>query len=216
MFELIKSIPRVENDLEFHLSLSQLSTFLTCGFQYAHRYVWNTPMESRTVDEILEYAIQRAAEAFHFNQMKTGEPFPFGELQKVFEFSLRQEYERNEARLISEEDGETYEAIRNRGIELLWLIRAAKVSHNIIDVEYPFAVGIPDLVYGGVLPIRLAGVMGLIERDQNGNYRACQVKVVPRVGPDTRFGLCAGIIDYVLRFDSVEAEPQWSTGSSPF
>lgn len=199
MFELIKSIPRVENDLEFHLSLSQLSTFLNCGFQYAHRYVWNTPMESRTVDEILEYAIQRAAEAFHFNQMKTGEPFPFGELQKVFESSLRQECERNET-LLTDEDSETYEAIRNRGIELLWLIRAAKVSHNIIDVEYPFAVEIPDLVHGGVLPIRLAGVMGLIERDQNGNYRACQIKIVPRLSPNTvpDYTLESSVLSYAL------------------
>ena len=111
MFELIKSIPRVENDLEFHLSLSQLTTFLNCGFQYAHRYVWNTPVESITMNEILDYAIQRALESFYFNVMKTGEPLPFGELQKAFESSLRQEYEANEG-LLTEEDDETYEPIQ--------------------------------------------------------------------------------------------------------
>lgn len=165
--ELIKTTPRGEMDVELHISYSQLNTFLTCSFKYAHRYVWGTPPESRPAALLLGLATHRAVETYYRQFQDAGEIIAAEQMATVFLESIQHELEASKVELIFK-NGEDLESLRNQGVGLIRLFHAKVEPRRIVAVEYPFSVSVPDLDGAGSLPVKLVGVFDLIEADQDG------------------------------------------------
>ncbi|MBF0527743.1 MAG: PD-(D/E)XK nuclease family protein [Deltaproteobacteria bacterium] len=163
--ENLKPVNREELAGQLHLSYSQLNAYLICPAKYAHQYVWGTPMETKPAALVLGSAIHKAAEAYYLKLKETGEVLALEQVVSVFEEVLRHEMESSGVEW-SFKNGNSFEALRKQGAELLRLFHAEVSPQQIMAVEFPFIVSVPDLSQPGEkLPVKLAGFLDLIESD---------------------------------------------------
>jgi len=174
--KLVKPQSRKQIQAELHISYSQLNTYLICPMKYAHSYVYGTPWETKPSALAFGSAIHKSAEHFHTNLKDTGEIVPVEDMIDVFTGRLDQEFQTSEMEW-SFKNGEDFEALRKQGIELVKLFHAEAAPQRIMAVEFPFSITIPDVISGeGDIPVKLAGVMDLVESDQDGVYCVVELK----------------------------------------
>lgn len=90
--------------LQTHISYSQITTFLMCPMLYAHRYLYKTEQESRSVNMILGSAIHKVAEVFYRSIQESANKPQEWALVAQFEAAFSHELERSEVPL-SLQDG---------------------------------------------------------------------------------------------------------------
>ena len=172
---LVKPSPREEIQNHLHISHSQISTYLICPAKYGHQYVYGTPSETKPAALPFGSAMHKAVENYYRITQETGEVIPVENLITVFNTCLDTEIEKSDVPW-SFKNGDTFETLRNMGADLLKLFHAEAAPQNIFAVELPFTVPVPDLTNGGDLPVMLAGVMDLVESDQNGVHCVVELK----------------------------------------
>lgn len=174
--ELVKTRTREQFQEELYISYSQLNTYLICPMKYAHNYVYGTPWETKPAALAFGSAIHKAAEHFYSMLKDTGEIVPAEDIIDVFTQVLDQEFQNSEVKW-SFKKGDDFDAIRKQGIELAKLFHTEAAPQKIMAVELPFFITIPDVINGqGNLPVKLAGVMDLVESDQDGVYCVVELK----------------------------------------
>ena len=168
--------PRGEMEGQLHFSYSQLSTYLICPAKYGHQYVFGTPPETKPVALPFGKAIHKAAEAYYRTLKDTGEIMPVDQIIATFEMVFDNDIKSAEVELTLKE-GETLEALREQGAQLLTLFHNEIRPQKIAGVEVPFSVSVPDILNGGgELPIKLVGYYDLVERDEQGTYLIAELK----------------------------------------
>ena len=182
---LVKPSHREELQNQLHVSHSQLSTYLICPAKYGHQYVYGTPSETKPAALPFGSAIHKAVENFYRIIQETGEVNPVENLITVFNACLDTEIEKSDVPW-SFKNGDSFETFRKLGADLLRLFHAEAVPQNIVAVELPFTVPVPDLTNGGELPVMLAGVMDLVESDQNGVHCVVELKTSAQRFTDTK------------------------------
>ncbi len=207
--ELIKTTPRGDMDVELHISYSQLNTFLTCSFKYAHRYVWGTKPETKPMALVFGRAIHRAVEEYYLHLKQHGTVMPLEQMVAVFDDTFKAEHDLTEEELTFKK-GESYASLRDKGIELVMIFYDHIHPQTIVDVEYPFGVSVPDLVGGGWLPIRLVGVFDLIESDAAGNNLVGELKTSAQKYSNQHldFDLQATVYSYAMTQMKLALKPQ--------
>jgi len=159
-----------------HFSYSQLSTYLICPMKYAHQYVWATPWETKPVALLFGKAVHKAAEEYYKKLKAQGEIMPVDDLIATFEGAFTTEIDKTDIE-ITFKSGEDLETIRRQGKELLEIFHAQASPQKIVAVEFPFSVKVPDILNGnGDLPVRLEGVIDLVESDSEKNYAVVELK----------------------------------------
>ena len=174
--KLVKPEPTERAEVHLHFSYSQLSTYLICPMKYTFQYVQGVPWETKPVALPFGKAIHKAAETYYRNLMETGEITHVDQVIATFETVFDQDIQNSDIE-ITYKEGETSGILREQGINLLRLFHAGVRPQNIRAVEFPFSVKIPDIITGnGDLPIRLEGILDLIESDPDGNYAVVELK----------------------------------------
>lgn len=173
--QLVQPIAETNKKNQLHISYSQLNTYLLCPQKYAHTYVWGSPMEQKPMALVFGRAIHKASERFNRYFKDTDRFLDVQELIKTFKAVYDHEIGASEVD-ISLKNGETIESTKAMGIELIKLFHASIRPQQILAVEFPFSVSVPDLENGGYLPIRLYGYFDLVESDDEGNYLICELK----------------------------------------
>jgi CRISPR/Cas system-associated exonuclease Cas4 (RecB family) len=174
--EVIKPASREDFENQLHFSYSQLSTFILCGFKYAHQYVWGTPWETKPVALPFGKAIHKAAEVYYRSLKDTGEVIPVEQVIGTYEMVFDNDMKSTDIELTLKE-GETVGALREQGKELLKLFCKEIRPQKIAAIESPFSVPIPDILNGGGdLPIKMVGYFDLVERDEQGTYLIAELK----------------------------------------
>ena len=172
--QLIKSDTQPDQ-AHLAISYSKLNTYLMCPMKFAHYYVWGTPPEHTPMPLVFGLAMHKAAEAYYIALKDNGEIFPVDAVISAFDEAFSRRVE-NAVAEIKLKKGSSIESVRDQGRELLKIFHAEIQPQHVMAVEFPFSVSIPDLDNGGNLPVRLEGVLDLIERDEEGSYLIGELK----------------------------------------
>ena len=172
----LTSVTREDIEAQLHISYSQLNNFLICPMKYAHNYVWGTPHESKPAALILGRAVHKAAQVFYTYLKQARNAPPVEEICDAFKANFEEGVKHTEVE-ITFKDGETFQTVRDQGIEFVRLFHSQIQPQEIGAVELPFSVAVPDIFTGrGNLPARLTGIFDLIERDSQGTYLIAELK----------------------------------------
>ena len=139
-----------------HVSYSQLRSFLICPMKYFYGYVLGLEWESVPSALVLGSATHRAIEEMYRVLVETGELITDAEMTQVFLEHLG--IETAEKKIIFR-NGQTLESVTECGKGLIKVFRENVQPQQILKIEEPFMVPIPDCDYA------LAGVFDLIESD---------------------------------------------------
>ena len=212
MLELIKATTRVTRDIELHLSLSQLKTFLSCPYRYALRYVRGLKAETKSMDKVLVYAVRLAVEEYYLHLKDHEQTMPLDRMLAVFESALMTVANKPGPK-ITHPMGQSLDSIRDQGMRLVQTFHAGAHPQDIVDIEYPFAVPVPDIVAGGELPIRLAGIIDLIERDATGNHHAVSLRIVSKQcsGASLDYDMESIVVSYAMTELGLAPRPESCT-----
>jgi len=173
---VVKQSKARQTEPHLHFSFSQLNTYLLCPMKYAHQYVWGTEWETKPVALPFGKAVHKAAEMFYKKLKAQGEIIPVEELIATFEAVFTTEIDKTDIE-ITFKNGENLKTVRQQGIELLKIFHNEARPQKIAAVEFPFSVKVPDILNGnGDLPVRLEGVIDLVESDSEGNYAIVELK----------------------------------------
>ena len=172
----LEQAPKEEVMEQPHISYSQLRTYLTCpqryGFQYLAKELW----ERKSAALPFGSAVHKAVEAYYRTLQETGEILSVEVVIDVFDRVFEQQILNSKVEIIFK-DGEDFACLRKQGVELLKVFYSEVKPQKIVGVEVPFSVKIPDLANGNnYLPIRLTGILDLVEADSDGSYLVVELK----------------------------------------
>jgi putative RecB family exonuclease len=159
-----------------HTSKSQLQTYLQCSQRYLYQYVLATPWEAMPATMVFGRAMHRAV-ALYYRRTQTNLDVTREELEALFHSSWAEE--RGELPLRFSR-GATETAMKAQARELLHCFLKAGKPHRIEAVEQPFTVDLVHPDTGATLPIKLAGVIDLLESDSEGHVIVSELKTSAR------------------------------------
>jgi putative RecB family exonuclease len=172
----LEQLPKEEVMEQPHMSYSQLRTYLTCSQRYGFHYVLGAEFERKSAALPFGSAVHKAVEAYYRTLQETGEILSVEVVVDVFDRVFEQQILNSEVEIIFK-DGEDFASLRKQGVELLKVFHNTVEPQQVIAVEVPFSVKIPDLANGGgFLPIRLTGIFDLVEADSDGSYLVVELK----------------------------------------
>ena len=172
----LERVPKKEVMERLHISYSQLRSYLTCPQRYGFHYVLGAEWERKSAALPLGASVHKAVEAYYRTLQETGEVLSLEVVVDVFDRVFEQQILNSEVEIIFK-DGEDYPSLRKQGIELLKVFLKEVKPQKIVGIEVPFSVKIPDLITGeGFLPIRLVGILDLVESDSDGSYLVVDLK----------------------------------------
>lgn len=159
-----------------HLSKSQLQTYLQCSQRYQYQYVQATPWEHLPAAMLLGRAVHQAV-AFYYTRVQAGLAVSVDDLTAVFDLAWTQ----GKGDLpLSLARGMTEAATQAQGRALLACFVEHVRPRQIEAIEKPFLVDLADPDTGEILPVKLAGVIDLIETDDDGNVIVAELKTASR------------------------------------
>jgi CRISPR/Cas system-associated exonuclease Cas4 (RecB family) len=159
-----------------HISYSQLKTFLMCPQKYFFQYVIGAEWERKSAALPFGSAIHKAVESYYRSLQEMGEILSVDVVVDVFDRVLEEQILNSQVEIIFK-DGEDFASLRKQGAELLKVFLAEVKPQKIVGIEVPFSVKIADLTNSdGFLPIRLVGILDLVESDSDGSYLVVDLK----------------------------------------
>jgi putative RecB family exonuclease len=172
----LEQVSREEAVEQLHVSYSQLRTYLTCPQKYMYQYVKGVEWERKSAALIFGKAVHKAVEQFYTTLQSIGKPLSVEEMVSIFDMVLEMEYFNAETEIVFKH-GEDLARLKEQGAELVRVFHAEVKPQKIVGVEVPFSVRIPDVINGhGFLPVRLAGILDLVEADSDGTYLVVELK----------------------------------------
>ncbi len=159
-----------------HLSKSQLTTYLQCSQRYQYQYVLSVPWEVMPAPLLFGRAMHRAV-AFYYQRKQAGLDVTCEDLEALFHHAW--DHEKGDLPLRGMR-GATEEMLRAQGQELLRCFTAQVTPWRIDAVEKPFVVDLVDPDTGVILPVKLVGVIDLLESDDEGNVIVSELKTSAR------------------------------------
>jgi hypothetical protein len=149
-----------------HVSVSQVRCWIACSQAYAYRYVLGTPPSHRSVALSFGSAVHHAL-ALHYQKLKdTGTKAPVDELHAAFADRLDVEVSDTSVP-IRYDDGDDAGRVKDKGVAMLSSFHEKGFTPDeVLGVEVPFGVGIPDPETGVVLEPMLVGAIDLVARHE--------------------------------------------------
>lgn len=159
-----------------HLSKSQLTTYLECSQRYQYQYVLSVPWEVMPAPLLFGKAMHRAV-ALYYQRKQAGLDVTLEDLEAIFHLAWDQGKSNLPLRFTR---GATEDTLRAQGRELLRCFTAQVKPWRIDAVEKPFVVDLVDPDTGVILPVKLVGVIDLLESDDEGNVIVTELKTSAR------------------------------------
>ena len=140
------------------ISVSQVNAYLGCPLKYRFQYVDKIPRPWRVATMAFGTSIHAAVEWFHHERIVGRSPVLEGVL-KIFEADW---YAQNAEPLVFSER-ESKDSLREKAAGMLRIYVEACNGSTPIAIEQPFEIDLIDPETGEVLPVRLRGIIDLVE-----------------------------------------------------
>jgi CRISPR/Cas system-associated exonuclease Cas4 (RecB family) len=147
-----------------HVSVSQVKTYLRCPRQYQMRYVVGAEPEFMPANLVLGSAVHEGLAAYYRSVMTTSESPEFAVCMAAFHATLVG-FRKGKLPI---NDGDKIEA---QGEALLKVFYESTYEDppNVVGVEVPFTIELPDPVTGEILEERLVGALDLVVEQDKKN-----------------------------------------------
>lgn len=166
----------VEHVETVHLSKQQLSVYLQCPRRYYYQYILALPWEETPAAVCLGRAVHEAVAAYYRSLLR-GETLPLAAMVEQFRRSWQREVAGDGVIYGADETPESLAQLGERLLAAFWeQIRPRRIE----AVELPFAVDLIDPDTREALPVKLVGVIDLIESDEEGSLILVELKTARR------------------------------------
>ncbi|MBL6975624.1 MAG: PD-(D/E)XK nuclease family protein [Deltaproteobacteria bacterium] len=157
----LKAVPLEKLRQRLHVSVSQINTYQMCSEKYRHSYVVGTPPSHRPSALGFGSAVHHALAVFYgFLKAHGKKPSP-GRVQAAF--SDRWEVELRDSLPIHYKSGEDAGKVKDLGIAILKRFNEEGfVPDEVVAVEQPFSVTLPNPETGAILEEVLVGAIDLV------------------------------------------------------
>jgi CRISPR/Cas system-associated exonuclease Cas4 (RecB family) len=180
---IIRTEPLANLRQGLHVSVSQIKSWLMCPRKYAHSYVWGTAPAHRPVALAFGTAVHRALEMFYERLRDAGSKPPVDEVQTAF--VDRWAVEVRDALPLLFDEGQSADQAKDLGVAMLGAFyQQGFVPDQVLAVEQPFGIELPDPETGGVMDIPLVGAIDLVARHQGRVWLIEHKTAARRFTPD--------------------------------
>ena len=178
----------------FHLSYSQISTYLGCGLKYRFNYVEKRPYERISASLFLGSAIHLAIERYYQTIRNKETREQLSVLEEMVEHSLAVDCDLTDVPVIFKQEAPDRQSLINQGKGLIRMFYESVdlTGYEIVSVEMPVSARIYN-EEGEPTDFRLVGAIDLLLRDENGelvivdNKTAARAKSQADVDEDLQF-----------------------------
>ena len=147
-----------------HISVSQVKCYLRCPRQYQFRYVLGAEPEFMPANLVLGSAVHEGLAAFYRSVMTTSESPEFDVCMAAFHATLVG-FRKSKLPI---KDGDKIEA-QGEALLKIFYENTYQDPPNVIGVEVPFTIELPDPVTGEILEERLVGALDLVVEQDKKN-----------------------------------------------
>lgn len=189
-----------------HVSVSQVKSYQICPAKYAHHYVRGTLPTHRAVSLAFGTAVHAALATFYEAQMN-GRRLTVEEVQAAF--SDRWSVELRDDLPLHFDDGQSADDVRDQGVAMMEVFcRDGFMPDQVLAVELPFRVNLPDPDTGEILDIALVGAIDMVAAHQ-GRTIVVEHKTAARRFDQTRltYDFQPSAYLYAARFLNLPADP---------
>ncbi|MDP3795185.1 MAG: PD-(D/E)XK nuclease family protein [bacterium] len=158
------------------ISKSQIQAYLQCSQRFQYQYVLAVPWEAMPVSLLFGRALHKAV-ALYDTRKQADVDVTLDELDKLF-CRTWEEDKKGLPLLLSR--GADEKTMLAQGRELLQCFMDEVKPRIIAAVEEPFTVDLVDVDTGEVLPVKLVGIIDLLESDGQGNFIVAELKTATR------------------------------------
>ena len=144
-----------------HVSVSQVKCFLRCPRQYQMRYVLGAEPEFIPASLVLGSAVHEGLAAYYRSVMATGDS-PEQDVCKAAFCGTLVGFRKNKLPI---KDGEGIEA-QGEALLKIFYETVYQDPPNVVGVEVPFTIALPDPVTGEILEEALVGALDLVVREE--------------------------------------------------
>jgi putative RecB family exonuclease len=154
---------------ELHISNSQIFAYLNCSLRYKLQYVEGRPMERVSIALPFGSAIHSAVERYYRGMKNTGIPESMDVIQEVFEDCLAVDLENRNIPVIFKKEMSDQKSAIEIGKNLLKAFYESNKmdGYEIVGIELPLTARL-FTENGEATEFKLAGVLDLVFRDENG------------------------------------------------
>lgn len=191
---LTQALRQFQEEPCFHLSFSQINSYLLCGLKYRFNYVEKRPYERISSSLFLGTAIHQAI-ARYYQTLRDKETIePLNVLEEMVEHSLAVDCELSGVPIVFKQEAPDRQSLINQGKALIRTFYESVdlTGYQIVSVEMPISARIYN-EDGEPTDFRLVGVIDLLLRDENGelvvvdNKTAARAKSQSDVDADLQF-----------------------------
>ena len=143
-----------------HVSVSQVKCFLRCPRQYQFRYVLGAEPEFIPANLVLGSAVHEGLAAYYRSVMATGDS-PEQDVCKAAFYGTLVGFRKNKLPI---KDGEDMEA-QGEALLKVFYETVYQDPPNVVGVEVPFTIELPDPTTGEILEEALVGALDLVVRE---------------------------------------------------